>query len=48
MTSTPIIELRDINKRFGQVQANQDVDFTLLRGEIHAIVGEKVLVNQHW
>ena len=40
MTSTPIIELRDINKRFGQVQANQDVDFTLLRGEIHAIVGE--------
>ena len=40
MTSTPIIEMRGINKRFGQVQANQDVDFTLLRGEIHAIVGE--------
>lgn len=40
MTSTPIIEMRNINKRFGQVQANQDVDFTLLRGEIHAIVGE--------
>lgn len=40
MTSTPIVEMRGIHKRFGQVQANQDVDFTLLRGEIHAIVGE--------
>ena len=40
MTPTPIIEMHGINKRFGQVQANQDVDFTLLRGEIHAIVGE--------
>ena len=40
MTHTPIIEMRGINKQFGKVQANVDVDFTLQRGEIHAIVGE--------
>ena len=36
----PIIEMHGISKRFGHVQANDDVDFTLRRGEIHAIVGE--------
>ncbi len=40
MTHKPIIEMRGISKRFGQVQANAAVDFTLRRGEIHAIVGE--------
>ncbi len=40
MTQTPIIEMRAISKRFGQVQANDAVDFTLQNGEIHAIVGE--------
>ncbi|MCG9128094.1 ABC transporter ATP-binding protein [Candidatus Poribacteria bacterium] len=40
MNPAPIVEMHSISKRFGQVQANQDVDFTLLRGEIHAIVGE--------
>ncbi|MDE0314157.1 MAG: ABC transporter ATP-binding protein [Candidatus Poribacteria bacterium] len=40
MAHTPIIEMRSISKSFGQVQANADVDFTLQRGEIHAIVGE--------
>ena len=40
MAHTPIIEMRGINKHFGQVQANDAVDFTLHRGEIHAIVGE--------
>lgn len=32
--------MHGICKRFGQVQANASVDFTLQRGEIHAIVGE--------
>lgn len=32
--------MRGISKRFGQVQANAEVNFTLHRGEIHAIVGE--------
>lgn len=40
MTHSPIIEMRGISKHFGQVQANDAVDFTLHRGEIHAIVGE--------
>ncbi len=40
MTQTPIIEMRGINKNFGHVRANEDVNFTLQRGDIHAIVGE--------
>lgn len=40
MTQTPIIEMHGITKYFGHVQANVAVDFTLHRGEIHAIVGE--------
>lgn len=40
MEHAPIVEMRSINKQFGKVQANVDVDFTLNRGEIHAIVGE--------
>ena len=40
MKNAPIVEMRGIHKQFGKVQANADVDFTLQRGEIHAIVGE--------
>ena len=40
MLHPPIIEMHGISKHFGQVQANDAVDFTLHRGEIHAIVGE--------
>ena len=40
MLQTPVIEMRGIKKRFGHVQANENVDFTLKQGEIHAIVGE--------
>ena len=40
MTHAPIIEMHGISKQFGQVHANESVDFTLRRGEIHAIVGE--------
>ena len=40
MVHSPIIEMRGISKHFGQVQANDAVDFRLHRGEIHAIVGE--------
>ncbi|HHY49294.1 MAG TPA: ATP-binding cassette domain-containing protein, partial [Alphaproteobacteria bacterium] len=34
------IELRGINKRFGPVHANKDIDLKVRRGSIHGIVGE--------
>jgi simple sugar transport system ATP-binding protein len=34
------IELRRINKRFGPVWANRDIDLKVKRGTIHGIVGE--------
>jgi len=34
------VELRDISKRFPGVIANHDVDLTVRRGTVHAIVGE--------
>lgn len=36
----PAIALRGISKRFGAVKANNDVDLTVARGEIHGIIGE--------
>lgn len=38
--SEPIIELRDIAKSFGSIQALQGVTLSLFPGEIHALVGE--------
>ena len=37
---TPAIELRGVDKRFGAVHANRDIDLTIERGTIHGIVGE--------
>ena len=37
---TPVLELRDITKRFPGVLANDHVSFTLEPGEIHALLGE--------
>lgn len=34
------IELEKINKRFGAVHANKDIDLKIARGTIHGIVGE--------
>ena len=38
--SIPAIELKRINKRFGPVQANKNIDLTVMPGTIHGIVGE--------
>lgn len=38
--STPIISLKNISKRFGKVVANNNVNLSLYRGEVHALLGE--------
>ena len=40
MTETPLITMRGVTKRFPGVTALNRVDFDLLPGEIHALVGE--------
>lgn len=40
MTDTPLIRMRGITKRFPGVTALDGVDFDLVPGEIHALVGE--------
>ncbi|MDE3189641.1 MAG: sugar ABC transporter ATP-binding protein [Acidobacteriota bacterium] len=37
---TPLLELRDISKSFGSVQALVDVDFEVRPGEVMALVGD--------
>ncbi len=39
-SKTPAIEMRGIKKAVGGVQALRDVDFALMPGEIHGLVGE--------
>src|SRR5580765_6270307 len=39
-SSTLLLELRDISKSFGSVQALSDVDFEVRRGEVMALVGD--------
>ncbi len=36
----PAIELRDINKSFGPVHANKDINLRVEKGSIHGIIGE--------
>lgn len=39
-SSPPLLEMKNISKTFGATQALDHVDFNLLRGEVHAILGE--------
>ncbi|EMA55892.1 ABC transporter ATP-binding protein [Halococcus salifodinae] len=39
-TQTPAVRLEGITKRFGDVVANDDVDLSVGKGSIHALVGE--------
>jgi D-xylose transport system ATP-binding protein len=39
-TTTPTLELRDISKAFGSVQALSNVDFEVRNGEVMALVGD--------
>lgn len=38
--NAPLLELRGIAKRFGASRALAGVNFSLRRGEIHAVCGE--------
>jgi len=40
MSDTPLLQLRDITKTYGSVQALTDVDFQVKEGEIMALVGD--------
>ena len=40
MEQNVVLEMRDISKNFTGVRALSHVDFTLRKGEIHALMGE--------
>ena len=40
MQNNVVLSMRNINKSFPGVRALQNVDFTLRKGEIHALMGE--------
>jgi ribose transport system ATP-binding protein/rhamnose transport system ATP-binding protein len=40
MTSEPVVELRDVSKAFGPVQALTDVSLSLIPGQVNCLAGE--------
>ena len=46
MTHENVIEMREITKKFGDFVANDHINLEVRKGEIHALLGEMVPVNQ--
>ena len=40
MSAVPLVEVRQIVKDYDQLRANDHIDFTVLPGEVHAVLGE--------
>ncbi|HHU22093.1 MAG TPA: hypothetical protein GXZ52_01545 [Clostridiales bacterium] len=40
-----LLQVKGISKRFGPTVALDNVDFTLRRGEVHGLIGEKAPAN---
>ena len=40
MAPVPVLEIRNVSKHFGAVKALTDVNFSLEKGEVHALCGE--------
>ncbi|MFR5011793.1 MAG: ATP-binding cassette domain-containing protein [Acutalibacteraceae bacterium] len=40
MSTDIILEVHKISKRFGGIKALNNIDFSVRRGEVHALVGE--------
>jgi ABC-type sugar transport system ATPase subunit len=36
----PVVEMKNIVKRFGTVEALRGVDFTVEKGKVHALIGD--------
>jgi len=39
-SKSKVLEMKEITKKFGDLSANNNVDFELFRGEIHGLLGE--------
>jgi ribose transport system ATP-binding protein len=45
---TPILEVHDVAKRFGSVVALRSASLTVVRGEVHALMGANGAGKRRW
>lgn len=42
-----ILDMKDVSKNFGPVQALKNAELQLRKGEVNALMGEMALANRH-